>query len=175
LAKRAAKPASRRPAIKGKQPPGNGASGLKGLDNLIGYRLRLAYNAQVQRFASVGGAYDIRPPQFAILKLAYFNPKLRQTELTAAVNKKHANVVSLLDELEGRKLLSRVPDRRDKRSRVLHLTPKGKRLTAKLLERHARLERNLRQTFGGPELDQLTELLEAFSRLDPAPDIDGAE
>jgi hypothetical protein len=58
---------------------------------------------------------------------------------------------------------------------VLHLTPKGKRLTAKLLERHGRLERNLRQTFGGPQLDQLTELLEAFSRLDPTPDIDGAD
>ncbi len=144
----------------------------KALDDLIGYRLRLAYNVQVQRFASVGASFSIRPPQFAILKLVYYNPGLRQKELAKALNQKHANVVTLLDELEGRDLMSRVPDRNDRRSRMLHLTPAGKRLTAKLLERHARLTRNLKETLGVRELEQLTKLLDAFRELDRAPDID---
>jgi DNA-binding MarR family transcriptional regulator len=146
----------------------------KALDDLIGYRLRLAYNVQVQRFASVGAAFNIRPPQFAILKLVHYNPGVRQKELATALHQKHANMVTLLDELEGRELVTRVPDRNDKRSRVLHLTPAGKRLTVNLLERHARLNRNLKETLGARQVEQLSKLLDAFRKLDRSPDIDGA-
>ena len=148
------------------------ATDPKEFDNLVGYRLRLAHNVQVQRFATVGGAVNIRPPQFAILKLLYCHASYKQTELTRALNKKHANMVALLDELESRELISRVPDPNDKRSRVLSLTHKGRRLTKDLLARHARLEQNLRKNFGSRQLDQLTKLLDAFRQLDPAPDLD---
>jgi DNA-binding MarR family transcriptional regulator len=142
------------------------------LENLIGYRLRLAYNMQVQRFASVGGTANIRPPQFAVLKLAYYTPKLKQTDLTNVLNKKHANIVTLLDELEERGLITRVADSDDKRSRVLGLTEKGRSLTKKLIARYKRLDRNLDKAFGLRQRKELVTLLDAFCRLDPAPDID---
>jgi DNA-binding MarR family transcriptional regulator len=142
------------------------------LDNFIGYRLRLAYNVQVQRFVSVGGAFNIRPPQFAVLTLAYQQPGIKQVDLTNIVNKKHANVVALLDELEQRKLLTRTANSTDKRSRVLYLTDKGRALTAKLIERHKLLDKDLDVTFGVRQRTDLVRLLDAFSRLDPDPDID---
>jgi DNA-binding MarR family transcriptional regulator len=81
-------------------------------------------------------------------------------------------MVTLLDELESRSLVTRVPDRHDKRSRVLHLTPAGKKLITELLERHARLNRDLRQTLGARRVEQLSNLLDAFRELDRSPDID---
>jgi DNA-binding MarR family transcriptional regulator len=144
----------------------------KAFENFVGYRLRLAYNVQVQRFAAVGGSFNIRPPQFAILKLLYSSPRLKQTDLTRALKKKHANTVTLLDELESRSLISRSTDPDDKRSRVLELTPAGKKLTETLLERHGRLQRHLRRTFGASRLQQLIELLDEFRMLDPDPNID---
>jgi DNA-binding MarR family transcriptional regulator len=156
---------------------GRAPSNLRGiapgpLDNMIGYRLRLAYNVQVQRFASVGGAFNIRPPQFAVLKLAYYRPGIKQVDLTNIVNKKHANVVPLLDELEQRKLLIRLADSTDKRSRVLNLTDRGRALTEKLIERYKLLDRDLDAAFGVRRRTDLVRLLDEFSRLAPDPDID---
>ena len=155
-----------------KRPHADDAPALKGLDTMIGYHLRLAYNMQVQRFATIGGSFNIRPPQFAILAILHHNPRLKQTELTKALNKKHANIVTLLDELQGRNLLSRTTDADDKRSRVLDLTPAGQKLAAKLIARQALLDRDLRRAFGSERLDRLYELLDAFRRLDPEPTID---
>lgn len=171
LKKRARKPA-RRAAKQARTFSAGDGIVAHPLENLIGYRLRLAYNVQVQRFSSVGGSANIRPPQFAVLKLAYYKPGLKQTDLTNILNKKHANVVTLLDELEERDLIARVADREDKRSRLLHLTPKGKGLTEKLLERYKLLDRNLQKALGASQRRQLAKLLDAFCRLDPDPDID---
>jgi DNA-binding MarR family transcriptional regulator len=142
------------------------------LDNFIGYRLRLAYNVQVQRFVSVGGAFNIRPPQFAVLKLVHQHPGIKQVDLANIVNKKHANVVALLDELEQRRLITRTANSADKRSRVLNLTDKGRVLTAKLIERYSLLDKDLDVAFGVRRRLDLVRLLDAFSRLDPDPDID---
>lgn len=145
------------------------------LGGLVGYNLRLAYNRQIQRFSVVGGSFNIRPAQFAILLLMHQKPGIKQMELTRALQKKHANIVTLLDELERRDLIERVLDEKDKRSRVLRLTPEGERLTLKLLARHERLERNLEETFGKARRAELLKLLEAFRQLKPDPDIDGPD
>ena len=165
------KPA-RRASKKSRRRRAKAASVAQPLENLIGYRLRIAYNVQVQRFAAVGGSANIRPPQFAVLKLAYYNPGLKQIELTNILNKKHANIVTLLDELEERELITRVADSKDKRSRVLNLTDKGKGLTKKLIERYKSLDKNLDKTFGVRQRKELIRLLDAFCGLDADPDID---
>lgn len=168
---RKTKPFVRSVLTKEREPAGE--ADLETLEGYIGFNLRLAYNIQVQRFASVGGAFNIRPNQFAILLLAYYEPNIKQMDLTKALRKQHANVVTLLSELENRGLIKRVSSGEDKRSRMLHLTPAGKRLTEKLLERRQRLEDNFRETFGEREREHLLKLLKAFRRLDPDPDIDG--
>ena len=166
------KKSARRAPKKPPRRPSGTDSVKQPLDNLIGFRLRLAYNVQVQRFAAVGGSANIRPPQFAVLKLAYYNPGLKQIELTNILNKKHANIVTLLDELEERGLITRVADSKDKRSRVLNLTDKGKSLTKKLIERYKSLDKNLDKAFGQRQRKELIRLLDAFCGLDADPDLD---
>ena len=172
LTRRTSKSAATKRIAKKAHPARETEASPKEFDSLIGYRLRRAYNVQVQRFASVGRVFNIRPVQFAILKLAYHNPQLNQTEISKALHKKRENIVTLLDDLEGRGLVARVQDPKDKRFRVLHLTPAGKRVTEKMLDRHARLTRNLEAAFGARRLDRFSELLDAFCNLDPEPDLD---
>jgi DNA-binding MarR family transcriptional regulator len=142
------------------------------LDNLVGYQLRRAHGLQIQRFTSVFGPLNIRPVQLSILGLIHYNPGLRQSELGRALDIKRANIVTLLDELEQRKLVTREPAHADRRSHVLRLTAQGRQLTAKLLNLHERLERNLAESLGVRQRDQLMKLLKSYRALNPAPELD---
>lgn len=150
---------------------GESAVDVSMLDKVVGYNLRRALGLQIQRFSSVFGPLNIRPVQFSILGLIYHNPDLRQAELGRVLNIERANIVTLLAELEERGLVSRRTSSADRRSRVLELTPAGRKLTIRLLELHARLEQDLDRNFGSEQRHQLLELLAAFRRLDPAPDL----
>ncbi|MBN1238557.1 MAG: MarR family transcriptional regulator [Gammaproteobacteria bacterium] len=150
---------------------GEGNVDVTMLDNLIGYNLRRALGVQMQRFATAFGPLNIRPVQFSILGLIHYNPEIRQSSLGKALNIERANIVTLLAELEERELVTRRTDAVDRRSRVVRLTPAGRRLTLKLLDLHDRLERDLEARLGSKERNELLKLLAAFRRLDPVPDL----
>lgn len=141
------------------------------LDEVIGYNLRRAYSVQLQRFTRVFGPLGIRPVQFSILALVHAHPALKQSELGKRLNVKRANIVTLLDELAQRDLLTRQRSETDRRSHVLALTPAGRKLAIKLLDLHAQLEENLAQELGLRQRDQLLQLLKKFRQLDPQPDL----
>jgi DNA-binding MarR family transcriptional regulator len=158
------------------QPPVRGesqATGRKlGLENLIGYNLRRAHGVQIQRFTSVFAPHGIRPVQLSILGLIYEHPRMKQADLGRALDIKRANIVTLLHELEERNLVVRRPARTDRRSHVLELTPAGKKLTAHLLDLHARLENDLMQCLGKRQSEQLLRLLKQFRKLETGPALD---
>jgi DNA-binding MarR family transcriptional regulator len=105
----------------------------------------------------------------------YENPNLKQAELGKALDIKRANVVTLLNELETRNLITRRRTRADRRSHVLQLTPAGKKLTHELLDLHTRLETNLAEHLGARDREQLLRLLKKFRRLQQAPYLDYEE
>jgi DNA-binding MarR family transcriptional regulator len=142
------------------------------LEDVLGYNLRRAHAVQRQRFNAVFAPYRIRPVQLAILGLIFEKSRLKQSELARALDIKRANIVTLLDELECRNLILRRPERTDRRSRALELTPAGKRLTAELLDLHARLEETVIESLGRRERDHLVRLLGKFRKLQPAPQLD---
>lgn len=142
------------------------------LDDVLGYNLRRAHGVQRQRFSSVFAPYRIRPVQLAILGMIYEKGRLKQADLARALDIKRANIVTLLDELERRNLIVRRQERTDRRSRALELTPVGTRLTAELLDLHARLEESVVDYLGQRERDQLLRLLKKFRKLQPTPQLD---
>lgn len=141
------------------------------LEELVGFNLRRAYSVQLQRFASVFRPLKIRPVQYSILTLIHHNPKIGQSELGKALDIKRANIVTLLDELGQRGLLLRHRDSNDRRSLVLDLTPSGRRLTAKLLDLHERLEEDLARSLGARDKERLLALLKKFRGLNPQPEL----
>ena len=101
---------------------------LGSLPGHIGYLLR---RAQLQVFQDVIRALaevDLRPAQFSVLVVVSENPGLRQAQLGEALAIQTTNLVGMLDELERRGLVARLPSPSDRRSRALHLTAEGARV-----------------------------------------------
>jgi DNA-binding MarR family transcriptional regulator len=139
------------------------------LESFVGYNLRRAAARQRERFRSVFEPYDIRPVQLTVLTLLNDNGPLRQSALGRALDIKRANVVTLLSELEDRKLILRRMSETDRRAYVVALTAQGERLTRNLLALHAELEADLARAFGRAELEQLVLLLRVFRTVDSNP------
>ncbi|WP_285543789.1 MarR family winged helix-turn-helix transcriptional regulator, partial [Streptomyces lavendulae] len=51
-----------------------------------------------------------------------------QAALAAAISADKTRIIAVLDDLESRELLARRPDPKDRRARLLSLTPQGRRL-----------------------------------------------
>ncbi|MGW6529446.1 MarR family winged helix-turn-helix transcriptional regulator [Streptomyces venezuelae] len=55
-------------------------------------------------------------------------PLRTQAALADAINADKTRIIAVLDDLESRELLTRRPDPKDRRARLLSLTPEGRRL-----------------------------------------------
>ncbi len=85
---------------------------------------------------------------------------LTPTELQQAVLITSGGLTKLLYQLEARDLVSRSVQKQDKRSKLVHLTAKGKRLVEKVMTVVRNEQRAwIAETFTASELDQLNKLL----------------
>lgn len=73
-----------------------------------------------------------------------------------------SQVVGLVDELQGRGLLERRPDARDRRSRVIVATPAGRRLLRRARES---VQRTHEVTFGGLDAEERRTLAALLARV----------
>ena len=130
------------------------------LTGLVGFHLRHAQIAVFRDFAATIGSLDITPGLFAVLVLIDCNPGLKQTELAKAVDLDRSTVVSVLDSLERRGLVTRRTVAHDRRSNALELTPAGVTLLKTVKRRVAAHEKRLARDLNARERATLTGLLQ---------------
>jgi DNA-binding MarR family transcriptional regulator len=143
-------------------PDGNDRPGIDHglLTDLVGFHLRHAQIAVFRDFAATIGTLDITPGLFAVLVLIECNPGLKQTELAKAVDLDRSTVVSVVDSLERRGLVTRRAVAHDRRSNALELTPAGATLLRTLKRRVAAHEKRLARDLNARERATLTALLQ---------------
>lgn len=95
------------------------------LNKLAGYRLRQVSNAFMSEFAAAMAGTGMRPVQISILSVVDENPGVRQGEIGRALGVARANMAPLMAELEGMRLLERIPDEADRRAVSVFLTKAG--------------------------------------------------
>lgn len=105
---------------------------LGGLPQLVGYQLRLAQVAIFRDLNAALGEYEITPGLYGVLEVIAANPGLKQTQLARAVQLDRSSVVSVIDKLERRTLVSRRVAAGDRRSNALELTAGGVALLKRL-------------------------------------------
>src|SRR6059036_2525974 len=93
--------------------------------------------AQREHLPSSGLEFDLSPVQCHVLHLIEPGRPLPMSRLAATLSCDASNVTGLVDRLESRGLVHRQPSSRDRRVKVLQLTPTGSRLRAQLLRRVA--------------------------------------
>lgn len=102
------------------------------LDHLPGYALRRAANAMMAELASRLGALDLRISEATVLLLIEGRDSMTSSEIGKVLDIQRANMVPLLNRLEGAGLIERRPI--DRKSQAIVLTSAGE---ARLAEVHA--------------------------------------
>jgi DNA-binding MarR family transcriptional regulator len=136
---------------------------LGDLNQHLGYLLRRAQLWVFQHFHDTLAPLGIRTAQYSVLTVINANPGLSQMALAHALGIERARLVHVLDSLERRHLLERVPSTSDRRSHAMHLTAEGRAFLRKAKELVDAHERHMVRKFGAARHQQLLKLL-AFMR-----------
>lgn len=101
---------------------------LGGLDDQIGFALRLAQVAVFKDFIAALKMFGLRPTDFSVLAVIAATPGLKQQEVGELLHIQRPNLVIILDQLQARGLIMRGNAPRDRRSYALSLTAEGEAL-----------------------------------------------
>ena len=104
-------------------------------------------------------ADNLTHSQFAVLEALYHLGPLCQGDLGRKILKSNANLTTVVDSLEKKKLVFRDRSANDRRKVNVHLTPVGEELIAKVFPRHAEIVEREFAVLSGEEQSQLGGLL----------------
>lgn len=111
------------PATPRRSPPM--VSDIGALNGHLGYFIRRLQIWVFQDFIRTLAEIEISPAQFSVLAVIHANEGLSQIELGNTLGIERARLVRLLNRLERRGLLERLPSSGDGRRHALRLTPGG--------------------------------------------------
>lgn len=109
----------------------NDLAGRSRLERFLGYRLSRAKVRVHRCFMQRVAPFALSPGEFSVLVLLDENPGAFLRDLSRALDISAPNLVSVVDRLVRRGLLSRTPDPKDRRLQHLDLTAAGQALLAR--------------------------------------------
>lgn len=131
------------------------------LKHLLGYNIALAAVHTDRVFLeAIGAPLQLRQVEFTILLLIDANEEVTAKRLSAALALSAPNMSVVLDRLERRGLIKRVPSGADKRALLLQLTAKGRTLAAQAARISQDMEEHVLSRLTPAERAMLLELLE---------------
>ncbi len=98
---------------------------LPALDERPGHLIRRCHQIAVALFLDRCAAFALTPPQYAVLRAVAAEPEVDQVTLGGRAALDRSSTARLCAVLEGRGLLARAPDPRDRRALRLSLTAAG--------------------------------------------------
>lgn len=109
------------------------------LQKVLGYQLAQAAIVTDAIFREhAGEPFELRPVEYTVLTLIAENPGGSLARVARALAVTAPNITVMVDRLEQRGLISRSQSEQDRRTQVLHTTPKGatlvRRATGKIIE-----------------------------------------
>ena len=124
------------------------------LQTLLGYNARRAALTIIEGFLERMAEFGLRPVDFSVMSVIQHNPGVTSRQLCAALNLLPPNLVGLIQSLEARGFIHRLPHPTDGRAMGLHPTPQGQALMQQAeqaatdleIERSARLTTAQRKT-----------------------------
>lgn len=138
---------------------------LGGLDTQIGFVLRLAQVAVFKDLIEALRPFGLRPTDFSVLLVIEATPGLKQQAVGEALSIQRPNLVTIIDQLEGRGLVKRGAAPGDRRSYALTLTPEGEALLAEAKSAHARHTGKVDAALEGLDKPMVLEALNRIARM----------
>ena len=100
--------------------------------------------------------------QFGVIEALYHLGPLSQSELGEKILKSNANLTTVVDSLEKKKLVERKRSDQDRRTVMVYQTELGRELIAKVFPRHAKVVTRELGFLTDKEKDALEKLLRKF-------------
>ena len=98
------------------------------LENYPGYHFRRLQQIAVAVFMEETEQWNVTPVQYAALSAVLRKPHVDQRTLAGLIGFDASTIGSVIDRLEARGLMSRISNPKDRRSRMLEVTPAGQQL-----------------------------------------------
>ena len=134
---------------------------------MLGILLRTpwqAIRARIHYELVAAGFDDVRPRDLAVLQ--WPGPDgMRAIDIAAHASMSKQAVKPLIDHLEDRGYLERVPDPDDHRAQRIHTTPRGKQLMATASAIITEIEQDIAQQLGSRTHAQLRAVLQDLARI----------
>ncbi|MDB5460005.1 MAG: MarR family transcriptional regulator [Caulobacteraceae bacterium] len=102
------------------------------LSQYLGYYLRRLYDGYRKHFVAQAADLDVQPREVGALFVIGLNPGLTPSQLSVALALDGAQITAMLNMFDSRGLVERRVSSVDARSRLVYLTPAGKRMLDKL-------------------------------------------
>ncbi|MEI9886130.1 MAG: MarR family transcriptional regulator [Rhizomicrobium sp.] len=138
---------------------GEGGVARGGLEDSVGFHLRMAFLAVSRHFTGATARLDLTQKQTGVLWMIGANAGISQTKLASALSMDRASMMAIIDRLDHRQLLIRERSDRDGRRQELYLTPKGQKVLAQSKAAVAEHEKWIAAHFDKDELAALLALL----------------
>jgi DNA-binding MarR family transcriptional regulator len=140
-----------------------GALDLGVLNGHLGYFVRRFQVWIFQDFVRALAPFDIRPAQFSVLVVIDANAGLSQADLADTLGIERARLVRLLDGLEKRSLIRRLPSPTDRRSHALFLTREAQQKLKRIKALAAAHEARVEAVLGPEQRNQMLIALKGFN------------
>jgi len=131
----------------------------------VGYGLQRAQLAVRSAVVDALAQVDLSPGRFAVLNVIDRNPGVSQVDAGAALGIQPTNVTPLLRDLEKRGLIARQTSPRSRRTKMLELTPAGRRCLGRALRLHQAVEQRIARSLGSKRRELLVKCLEQLTTI----------
>ena len=124
-----------------------------------GYLFRRMQQIAVAIFVEECKAFDLTPVQYAALVAIRSHPGIDATRLSAVIAFDRSTLGSVIERLEGKRLVVRKPSREDKRTKLLYLTTAGEALLRDIVPSVDRAQARMLQPLKASDRKTLLALL----------------
>ncbi len=134
------------------------------LETLVGYNARRAALAIIGHFLQRMEVHGFKPVMFSVASLIAHNPGITSRQLCSTLGILPPNLVIMVNALEKRELIIRLPHPSDGRAMGLHPTPLGLKVMQEAEETASQLEDDVTGRLTPAERKTLMRLLQKVYR-----------
>lgn len=132
------------------------------LNECINYLITATQKKVTQYFAEKISPCDVTPVQYGVLKCLWDNDFQTPTQIANMLSLDGSSITGLLDRMENKGLVKRIPNSNDRRALQVMLTSRGKALEKPLSQLIEEAHNEVLQPLSSTEQDQLIGFLDAI-------------
>jgi len=117
-----------------------------------------AFREKLNRSFTEAG-HDITGEQWRIIRCLWHNDGQTQQDLANVVKTDKTGITRIIDSLEKRDLVMRVPDKTDRRQNLIYLTNKGKSLQEELMQIFTKISSEIQKDIEPEKLEIFRQVL----------------